>query len=83
MLPYIALLSLALWLVAASVAYYLFRWSFKKQFPTWTNGDVAFCAPVSLIAGPIALLVGLGWAGLTLAAEWPGLSKWLSRPSKW
>lgn len=82
MLPYIAL-SLALWLVAATTAYYSFRWSSKDQFTTWTNSDAAFYAALSLIAGPIVLIVSLGWAGLTLITKWPGLSNWLNRPSKW
>lgn len=77
MLPYIAL-----WLVAAIPAYYLFRW-LEKKFAIWTNSDAVIFALICLFFAPFALLVALGWAGIRAMTIVPGLSDWMDRPSKW
>ncbi len=65
------------WLVCSLVDYLVVQRIFRIRKLSWDHSDALTAAYVSLVTGPIGLLVSI----LLLCSE--SLSEWLDKPSRW
>lgn len=68
------------WLACSVGAYLLFRDDWKSKFGTWNEGDRLNCGLLSLLGGPIALIVAFSFWVKPKIAPWFGD---MDEPASW